>query len=73
MLRAYGSRCACCGENEIWFLALDHIGGRDKTINRGKQELSRLRRLGWPKDNYQLLCHNCNLAKGFYGVCPHIL
>ena len=19
----------------------------------------------------QILCHNCNLAKGFYGACPH--
>jgi len=30
----------------------------------------------WLKRNYfptgfQLLCHNCNLAKGFYGKCPH--
>lgn len=20
---------------------------------------------------HQVLCHNCNLAKGFYGECPH--
>jgi hypothetical protein len=26
---------------------------------------------GYPKDRYQLLCHNCNMAKGFYGLCPH--
>lgn len=19
----------------------------------------------------QVLCHNCNMAKGFWGVCPH--
>lgn len=30
----------------------------------------------WLKKNdypegYQVLCHNCNLAKGFYGTCPH--
>jgi hypothetical protein len=18
-----------------------------------------------------VLCHNCNMARGFYGVCPH--
>jgi hypothetical protein len=20
---------------------------------------------------YRVLCHNCNLARGFYGYCPH--
>ena len=27
----------------------------------------------WEKypPGYQVLCHNCNLAKGFYGSCPH--
>ena len=20
---------------------------------------------------FQILCHNCNMAKGFYGKCPH--
>jgi hypothetical protein len=25
---------------------------------------------GYP-DTFQLLCHNCNLARGFYGTCPH--
>ena len=22
-------------------------------------------------EGFQLLCNNCNLAKGFYGECPH--
>jgi hypothetical protein len=22
-------------------------------------------------DGFQVLCHNCNLAKGYYGECPH--
>jgi hypothetical protein len=30
-----------------------------------------IRREGYPRDRYQLLCANCNLAKGHYGVCPH--
>ena len=29
-----------------------------------------LKRKGFP-EGYQTLCHNCNLAKGFYGQCPH--
>ena len=20
---------------------------------------------------FQVLCHNCNMSKGFYGYCPH--
>lgn len=22
-------------------------------------------------DGFQVLCHNCNMAKGFYSRCPH--
>ena len=22
-------------------------------------------------DGFQVLCHNCNMAKGIYGKCPH--
>ena len=30
-----------------------------------------LKAQGCPRDRYQILCHNCNLAKYYYGVCPH--
>lgn len=31
-----------------------------------------LKRLGWPRDRYQLLCANCNFGKLMNGgVCPH--
>lgn len=65
--------CKCCGETEIKFLSLDHINGGG---NRHRHEMGTrglygvLRRDGYPK-GFQILCHNCNLAKGFYGVCPH--
>lgn len=29
-----------------------------------------LRRNNYP-NGFQVLCHNCNMAKGFYGKCPH--
>lgn len=76
MLAAYGGSCECCGETEPKFLALDHIHGggnkHRKLIGTGatKMELY-LRKLGWPKDQYRVLCHNCNSAEGFYGECPH--
>lgn len=81
MLAAYGGKCACCGESEPKFLALDHVNndghkerrfGRNGEGRANKPIAVKLRRLGFPQDGrYQLLCHNCNSAKGFYGVCPH--
>ena len=30
-----------------------------------------LKKHGFPKEGFQLLCYNCNCAKGFFGKCPH--
>jgi hypothetical protein len=80
-IQAYGGRCVCCGENEIKFLTIDHINnqtGEDGEKNKhgtrkyvGKTLWVKLKRLGWPTDNYQLLCFSCNAAKYYYGICPH--
>ncbi len=77
-LNAYGGnppKCACCKENKYEFLCIDHIkgGGRKhrKKLGFGGQVLYRwLVKYNFPK-GFQVLCHNCNLAKGFYGKCPH--
>lgn len=69
----YGGKCICCGESKQEFLTLDHITGRsikEKGIT-GQKFFGLLKSQGWPKDNYQLLCFNCNCAKGIYGICPH--
>jgi hypothetical protein len=76
-LSAYGSACACCGETMRQFLTIDHINGRGVEDEKhrelkGFRLVDNLRSRGWPRDNYQLLCFNCNCAKGLYGVCPHI-
>ena len=68
-------QCACCGESAYEFLALDHKKGggekhRKKTSYRGFEMAVWLRRAGWPK-GFRVLCHNCNMAIGFYGRCPH--
>ena len=74
VLEAYGRKCACCGESEEMFLALDHVNGRDTTAPRSRRAGTGLykqaRDAGFPA-SYQLLCHNCNCAKGYYGSCPH--
>lgn len=77
MIAAYGGKCACCGEAEPQFLQLDHIhndGHVDRKVHKTSDKLIRaLRRLGWPRDRYQLLCANCNFGKRMNGgVCPHV-
>lgn len=77
VLIAYSNKnpkCTCCGENEIKFLAIDHIDGNGsedrKKHGSGSTFFAYLKKMKYPK-GYQVLCHNCNLAKGFYGECPH--
>jgi hypothetical protein len=80
LLAAYGGHCVCCGEDTPEFLTIDHINNdgathRRRISGRGRGYNARvdlwLRRNGCPKDNFQLLCMNCNFAKGKYGSCPH--
>lgn len=67
--------CACCGEQEIIFLTLDHIDGggnkhRKEIGGGGLNQYLFLRRNNYPS-GFQVLCYNCNCAKGFFGKCPH--
>jgi hypothetical protein len=77
ILAHYGNKCVCCGEPNVKFLALDHIHNngaahRKELGGRGGQLLLHwIKRNNYPKDVIQVLCHNCNMAKAFYGVCPH--
>jgi hypothetical protein len=67
-------KCACCGETENMFLCIDHIEGggyKDRRFRCGTQLYRWLRKNSFPT-GFQVLCHNCNLAKGFYGECPHV-
>lgn len=70
-LEKYGSRCVCCGETHKEFLAFDHIYNNGAEHRRTMNNLLPwLRRNDFP-DTIQILCHNCNMAKAFYGNCPH--
>lgn len=67
--------CACCAENEYSFLTIDHINGggtqqRKELKMRGSRLYLYLIRNHFP-EGYQILCYNCNCAKGLYGQCPH--
>ena len=65
-------KCNCCGESYIEFLGIDHING-----GGGKHRKSiKVLIYSWLKSNnfptgFRVLCHNCNMAKSFYGQCPH--
>ncbi len=64
--------CACCLENLLEFLGIDHInggGGRDKKIHKCNF-YTWLEKLGYP-NGFRVLCHNCNQSLGAYGYCPH--
>lgn len=77
IIEAYGGKCVCCGENILEFLTIDHInndGAADRKDNKhgsGGKLYRWLIKNGFPKENYQILCYNCNCAKGFFGYCPH--
>lgn len=75
VLDHYGNKCACCGEKEPDFLTIDHINGdgwehRRREPSAAKGMYQWLLSHKYP-DGFQLLCYNCNCAKGHYGVCPH--
>ena len=79
--------CRCCGENfHINFLAVDHIAGKKEMDSEPElvelgyssswnttELLKWIIKNNFPK-GFQILCHNCNYAKGMKGnnnKCPH--
>jgi hypothetical protein len=75
--------CNCCGLNtHVAFLTTDHIAGKNNIDSEHEliklgytSKLKNHLLMRWiikhnfPK-GFQILCHNCNTAKGFYGKCP---
>lgn len=75
IIKEYGGKCACCGEDRWEFMTMDHIGGRKKhghsKAMAGFYLQGWLKRNGFPKKGFRLLCFNCNCSHGFRGYCPH--
>ena len=76
VIAAYGGKCQCCGETEPAFLTIDHVNddgaSHRKAIGRARV-YHWLKKHGYPKDGFQLLCFNCNCGRRVNGgVCPHI-
>lgn len=74
VFKHYGEQCSCCGQSEEMFLCIDHIDGggnaHRKEVGSGSAFYQWLVRKNYP-EGFQTLCFNCNMAKGFYGICPH--
>jgi len=68
--------CRCCKESSyIEFLQVDHVLGK-KHLTKEEKKLSGTYLHKYLKEHeyppgFQVLCANCNFAKGMYGKCPH--
>ena len=72
-------KCACCGDTNSDFLTIDHMKNdgkahRKQIDNNGSGGGWRiylwLRKHNYP-EGFQILCLNCNFARGHFGLCPH--
>lgn len=76
-MAAYGGECcSCCGETTIEFLSIDHINNDGAAHRRNIKNGYGNKMYEWLHHNkyppgFQVLCMNCNFAKGHFGVCPH--
>ena len=69
----YEGKCTCCGVSDFEFLCLDHVnggGGKDRKVRNTWQIAKYVIQNNFPAE-VTVLCHNCNLAKGFFVTCHH--
>ncbi|HZG54134.1 MAG TPA: hypothetical protein VEZ40_18675 [Pyrinomonadaceae bacterium] len=64
--------CACCGENHLEFLTVDHIDGGGTAHKKQiyHHTYRWLRKYKYPS-GFRVLCFNCNLGRAIKGYCPH--
>lgn len=70
-LEMYGGACSCCGETVPDFLTIEHKKGQEKATRRTGLVAYRDAAKEHRPDLYDVLCWNCNCAKGHLGYCPH--
>lgn len=73
-----GGKCSCCGETELAFLSVEHVGrwGAQHRRNdgwkaRGAELYRRIINGLYPKDKFDVLCMNCQIATKDGRECPH--
>jgi hypothetical protein len=69
----YGNKCVCCSEDKLKFLTIDHINqnGAEHRKTLDINIYNWLKQNNYPKDNFRVLCWNCNFSFGHFGYCPH--
>jgi len=78
IIRVYGGRCACCREQELIFLTIDHVAGggnqhrKKLKVGGGSKFYYWLRSNNYPL-GFQVLCMNCQFGTRFRKTCPHKL
>ena len=80
VLARYGGTCACCGEDRFVMLTIDHVFGDGALHRKALMSASRSAHHGamiyrWLINNgfppgFQVLCRNCQAAKGQQSECP---
>ena len=76
LLELLGNECKCCGEAYLPALAVDHVNGdgaehkKELRYNPSHSYFLKHLKAGTLKRPIQLLCHNCNIAKGTDLTCP---
>jgi hypothetical protein len=74
-IQAYGGKCMCpgCKERKMEFLTIDHVDNNGAMHRKqvGRSIFIWLKRNGFPKRGFRVLCYNCNCSRGSYGYCPH--
>jgi len=75
LIDGYGGCCSCCGEKHVEFLTLEHLkggGNQHRKRSGGHLKIYReLRVLGFPKEDFTIMCMNCNFARRLGKECPH--
>jgi hypothetical protein len=77
----FGGKCACCGEEKLAFLTLDHMDGngnlhrQEAAANAGAGSAfyaTLVRNKFQTQYALQVLCWNCNMGRQINGgICPH--
>ena len=69
----YGGKCACCGEDDIKFLTIDHINN-DGHLTKKKRSSALTALVKGPlREDIRVLCWNCNCGRYINSnICPHL-
>ncbi len=65
-------KCACCGEDDINCLSIDHINnnGTEHKKETGGHLYWWIKKNNFP-EGFQVLCYNCNIVKYIVGNCDY--